>query len=202
MFKKAIITIFLVTGLASNAHALSYDFTFEGVSEGGVGSATMNIDITGNTLTLTLDNTSPTSLIESGGWNISAITGFGFNLENNVDELDFTWELTAHQANSENTMVTIGGNAQNDSTFWVQSNYNSITLDFLFRNNPDQPGQQDNSDLAYALYNEELFSDEFSSIIGNHTAFLTKAVLTMEFIDDTPILSDKRIGPGNSNNFN
>jgi hypothetical protein len=82
------------------------NFMFEGSNEGGTGSATMLVDVTGGTLTATVDNTSPVTLDDGTGENAPGITGFGFNVTNSVTLL--SWELTAFQM--DGTGVTIGGN--------------------------------------------------------------------------------------------
>lgn len=58
--KKMLIFVLLIFGFVGSAHATS--FTFYGEANDGVGSANMNIAISGNILTLTLDNTSPITL--------------------------------------------------------------------------------------------------------------------------------------------
>lgn len=181
MLRKTILTVSLIMAMALNAHALTY--TFWGEDEGGVGSATMNITITGNTLTLTLDNTSPTSLIESADWNISAITGFGFNLGNDPLPTLESWSLTAFNTGNEEVTIGRGGTeVKGNLGPWNMGDWqHGVELDYL--------SHIDNG-IANALYNPKLTEDDF--IFRGPSAYLTKAVLTMRF-DATPSLADPQL---------
>lgn len=69
----------LVCAVGSNAYALQ--FTFSGSDSGGTGSATMDISLSGTTVTAVLNNTSPTTLDSGSGVNSPGITAFGFDLD-------------------------------------------------------------------------------------------------------------------------
>lgn len=68
-------------------------FFFSGQDGGGTGSATMAIDIAGNTLTAKVNNTSPITLDSGVGANAPAITAFGFNLANSPLPGVASWNL-------------------------------------------------------------------------------------------------------------
>ena len=63
MKKQIIYIVAFLLAIPFSAHALS--FSFYGSDAGGVGSATMDINISGTTLTATLENTSPAKNILS-----------------------------------------------------------------------------------------------------------------------------------------
>jgi len=187
MFTRVIIAVFMIMGMAFNAHALTY--TFYGEDEGGVGSATMDIAITRNTLTLTLDNTSPTSLIDpdSDGWNISAITGFGFNLGNEPLPVLNSWSLTAFTTN--NDPVTMGA-SEGTNYPWslhISEKREGVTLDYLAKNDN---GSQN------ALYNPALWDEEDFSCIESSNAYLTTAVLSMTFNAEPFLATSQDLGSG------
>src|SRR5690606_2133185 len=81
-----IVTLAIGVAVAPSARAaVVHRFAFEGESSGGVGSATMDLSVQFHAaidqwvLTASINNTSPTTTAK-GGLNISAITGFGFEL--------------------------------------------------------------------------------------------------------------------------
>ena len=56
-----VVNLVLLLGLASGAQAIIYNYTFSGVTPYGTASASMVLDVTGDRLSMTLENTSPVS---------------------------------------------------------------------------------------------------------------------------------------------
>jgi len=162
------ITLFLLAFAARDAAATS--FTFYGSSAGGTGSASMTIDIVGNTLTLTLNNTSPILLDNLSGPNAPGITGFGFDLLNNPLPTLTSWSLVGQQYDGTNfSNVTIGSNAS--TLDWLLGTFQAgVWLDYL----PQVQG------VDGALYNPAAVN---SALIpgGSNSAYFTTATLTMTF---------------------
>lgn len=94
-------------------------YTFEGTSAGGVGSATMDVDINNTRILVKVNNTSPTTLIGGSGVNAPAITGFGLSFQNPNDFTLTTWDLFAF--NASKVSVCIGSSAPSCSSTnpWV-----------------------------------------------------------------------------------
>jgi hypothetical protein len=86
-------------------------YTFEGSNAGGIGSATMDVDITNTRILIKLNNTSPTTLIGGSGVNAPAITGFGLSFTNPNDFTLTTWDLFAFDAND--LSICIGDSSGN-----------------------------------------------------------------------------------------
>ena len=145
-------------------------FEFEGNDEGGTGSATMKFEVSGNTLTVTLDNTSPIENTDNS-YNLAAITGFGFNLDPDTLALD-SWTLIAFDSNGESFNL---GN-------WDMGTFlAAVTLDYLPQTGTPQVDE--------ALYNPDLLTLDPQPSFGNNTPAFTTATLTMTF-DTTPSLND------------
>jgi hypothetical protein len=161
--------------------ALAVNFSFSGSDEGGTGSATMNINIVGNTLTLLLDNTSPTSLDDNTGVNTPGITGFGFNLTDPIPGLD-SWSLTAFNTDGSGP-VTIGANVGGTGDWVMNTSVAQITLDFL-------PTAGDPAQIKGALYNPAA-TEGFGALPN----YVTTATLTMNFLS-APVLDSSQCGPG------
>lgn len=95
----------------SAAHA-GVIYNFSGVSNGGTASATMEIDIVGNTLTATINNTSPNPHPNPLNLGDPALTGFGFHFAN-ADSLSMvSWCLTVGSDN-------VGGTCAGAGTAWL-----------------------------------------------------------------------------------
>jgi hypothetical protein len=165
------ITLFLCIIFPVSAHAL---WTFEGTTEGGTGSATMDFSISGNTLTVIVNNTSPTTLNSPlNGLNAPGITGFGFNLQNDLNVV--SWELLAdNSTTSTPNFIDIGSDSGTGD--WVLGTFLAgITLDYL--------PQTDNG-IGGALYNP---AAKGSSALGATPNYFTEATLEIVF-DGDPIL--------------
>jgi hypothetical protein len=172
--------------VSAPASAATYTLTgFEGADAGGVGSASVTLDVVGNQFKWTMDNTSPTTLISGTGNNSPAITGFGFNLEDPIPGLS-SWSLTAFDADGNLTQIGGGGALGPGTGHWEMGTFQSgVRLDFL----PQTAGAPP---LDGAIYNPD------ASPPGNHTNFFTTATLVMNF-DAPPILVDPL--DGNAKNF-
>src|SRR5919106_4635568 len=95
--KKSLILLgaVITLGFATKAQAISFDFS--GSDEGGTGSATMTFDDTQfgtMQLTISVDNTSPTTLDSGSGGNAPGVTAFGFDAADPVPTLT-SWTLEA-----------------------------------------------------------------------------------------------------------
>jgi PEP-CTERM motif len=163
--------------VAAPAHA-GVTYGFGGTSQGGIGSATMEFDVVGNTLTVKIDNTSPTSLIDNSGANSPGITGFGFNLDPSTLVLG-SWSLTAFT--STNVSTTIGTSAVCSGCDWSMGTFLAgVSLDYL----PSTGGQIDG-----ALFNPLATSGLPG---GQNSVFFTTATLTMTF-NEVPSLNDSDV---------
>ena len=95
--KRTMLTILgiLVCMLAAGSQAGATLFTFEGQDEGGIGSATMDLLVSGNTLTATVNNTSPIFCLDpnSDKPNTPGIVAFGFDVDNDPLPDISSWKL-------------------------------------------------------------------------------------------------------------
>ena len=149
---------------------LAAPFTFSGSDVGGTGSAFVDISVSGNTLTWTMDNTSPITLDNGTGVNAPGIVGFGFNLANMPTLL--SWTLTAFTDAAQTTAAIIG----DDSGIfdWKMGTFqNGVTLDFL-------PQIQN---IKGAIYNPAAPAVALAAPPN----YFSSAVLTMQF-DGMPVL--------------
>jgi hypothetical protein len=173
-------SVILIFGLASNAGAIP----FYGFDEGGMGSADMVISTDGNTLTATLDNTSPVELDDGDdgdGGNSPGIAAFGFSLD--PDELSWTsWTLTALSSDDFQTPIRIGSDM--DGGPWeMDTSFKGITLDYIFNI----------KGMDRALYNPDAFSDPNNTLPGRKKdVYFTTAELTMVF-DQEPSLNTEEL---------
>ena len=155
---------FLLLVLPVVAQAMS--FTFEGTANNGIGSATLDFDISadGKIWKVYIDNTSPTTLISGPGDNISAITGFGWDVDDGSASA-FTWTLAAEDEHSTLQDISGSWNVGPGST-------GSVVLDVFAQNN---------SGTAAALYNPAWAASP--STLGNTNPFFTTAILTVNYTE-------------------
>jgi hypothetical protein len=150
-------------------------FTFSGSDEGGTGSATLDISITGNTLTAILNNTSPVDLDGgSDGGNSPGISIFGFDRD--PDSLTLgDWMLT------DSTVTTIGDqNGTLDWTMAVDKKLKGVKREYQVNNGGIADG---------ALFNPLAVGDTNNTLPGGvNDVYFTTATLTMEFSRGTPTL--------------
>src|SRR5512133_209748 len=140
--KKFILAIMMFLIATASSYATTYNFS--GTSAGGIGSATMDISISDTTLTMLLDNTSPTTPISGTGFNSPGITGFGFNLDPNNTMV--SWELSAFSTQSALTPILIGSSVTPNDYLWkLCTTQAGVTLDYLTRI----------KDVKGALYNPD-----------------------------------------------
>ncbi|MBI5207371.1 MAG: hypothetical protein HY934_06215 [Candidatus Firestonebacteria bacterium] len=182
MKKILIIFIYLIIVFSYNTDISAYSFTFYDESNGGAASAEMNINIIGNTMFLTLNNTSSPQLLNGSGENSPGITKFGFDLLNyNFVSLQ-TWSLEAYKINNQTTeFVVIGGNPALGLNKWrmfEDEKINGISLDYLpsVYNNGGNSGGIDG-----ALYNPEILDYGNTIPNGSNSYFFTTSFLTMNF---------------------
>ncbi len=171
--KKLIIAAIMFVASAVSSFATTYNFS--GIDNGGLGSATMDISISGNTLTMILKNTSPTTLVDGSGINAPGITGFGFNLDSNNSVTN--WLLTAYASQSATTPITIGSSINTSSYKWkLGTTQAGVTMDYL----------NYLKDIKGALYNPAATQG-----LSAKPNYFTDAILTMTFasapvLDPTP----------------
>lgn len=171
--KKQIIA--LLTGVifmmaVGSASATIYYFSgTAGTAPGTVtGSATMDLTISGKTLTLLLNNTSPYPT----GYSAPAITGFGFSFEGT--EKLISSSFTAYSGVSHATQIDLF-----ESKYWaIGTTQASVTLDYL----PQISG------MKGALYNPAAYDGLAAS-----PNYFTTATLTMTFEDNIGALTEEYV---------
>jgi hypothetical protein len=146
----------------------------------------ISIDDATNVLTLSVLNTSPTTLNDGTGVNAPGIDGFGFNL--NPDQSWSSWSLTAYAVSGDHTGVTpvvIGSSADATLPWGLAESQNNqgIIIDY----NPNNGNGVDE-----ALYNPAATSGIPG---GSNTAYYTEAVFTIAF-DALPVLAEESCGSG------
>lgn len=157
-----------------SSHATLFSFGPD-CDEGGCGTAEMDISISGNTLTLLLDNTSPITLDDGTGINTPGITAFGFNVAEPTPTIS-SWTLTAFNIDGSGP-VTIGD--QTNTLDWVMTSTQAgVNLDFL-------PSAGDPANIEGALYNP-LATAGF----GTTPNYESEAKLVIIF-DSAPILAEE-----------
>ncbi|MBC2744801.1 MAG: PEP-CTERM sorting domain-containing protein [Desulfosarcina sp.] len=157
--------IFAMALGATNIYAVS--FTFEGKDEGGTGSAIMDITFVDNLLTLTLNNTSPVELDDGTGPNTPGISGFGFDINPDMDYS--SWSLWAFDINSSATELTNVWELSEDT------GPGSLEFDYY----PESDSQND--DVDEALFNPSALSVDNNLPAGSNTNYFTTATLSMYF---------------------
>jgi hypothetical protein len=163
------VAIFCMVAVAASAQT----FTFSGTTKGGTGSALMDFVLSGNTLTITLDNTSPIYYTDNGNqqFNTPGITGFGFDLNNTLLPAIVSWQLEAF--GGDKTGVIVGG-ASSTGDWGMGSTMAGVSLDYF----PQTSGQN----IQGALYNP-LALGGFSALPN----YFTTAELRMTF-SATPVI--------------
>ena len=186
--KKLVILFACVVVLqfgATDAAALSY--TFSGIDEGGTGSATMDIDVAGALLTITLDNTSPVLLNDETGPNSPGIVAFGFNVTNNPLPTVTDWSLTALMSESDSiggytsSLVTLGGAPAAGLDIWeilIDDKLEGVELDYFAAN------QNGATNVDGGLFNPDIIGQPDNIPGGNNEAYYTTAILMMTFSAD------------------
>jgi hypothetical protein len=187
------ITLFLCIIFPASAGAVDYSYDFIGSTNGGTGTATMDITINTNQLIIDLYNTSPTSLDSPlVGSNAPGIIAFGINLQD-PDPAITSWTLYANDA--DGNPAFIGDNAGISTEDWVLSTFlgGSINLDIL----PKTEGQN----VKGALYNPDADTG-----FGAEPNYFTKATLTVNFANqpifeydpdkDSPFVRMLNVGEG------
>lgn len=162
-----VIFLIVLVGLTRGSHAAM--FLFEGTDMGGTGSATMDISVSGNRVTVTVNNDSPTVLDDGTGYNAPGITAFGFDLDN-IGTLSWTsWTLKAYD--------TLGGSLNPvDNEYWglaQDGNTDGIRVDYAVYTTNGSKG---------ALYNPSVAPWESKDdVLGGLPRYFTEATLIIEF---------------------
>ncbi len=175
--RRLLATAALVIPLGSHATLFSFGPLCD---ESGCGTAEMDISILGNTLTMLLDNTSPTTLDDGTGINTPGITGFGFNVADPTPTIS-GWSMTAFNTDGSGP-VTIDD--QTGTGAWVMNTFvGGVSLDFL-------PTAGVHAQIKGALYNP-------SATTGLAAApnYETGATLVIDFTS-APVLNEEGCGGG------
>jgi len=163
-----LIVIFTLLGMYIPADALFY--TFSGEDQAGIGSATMDVTISGNQLSIVINNTSPIRRTDGKLFNSPSIDGVGFNLGDLTKDDVTTWSLSAYPTQASSTTLLIGGTSSSIKAW----------------NFGDIPGEIFNIELTNGsgvqggLYNPAIFGGQASG------AYYTTATLTMVFDQAIP----------------
>jgi len=182
--KKLLISVvgLLVSfALAASANALSYQFS--GDAYGGIASATMEVTITGNQVTIAIDNTSPRKTNDALSYNSPAINGFGFNLGSLVKPSE--WVLSARKT-SAGDISTISGSATGTKGLWDYGTNPAASLNFMF---------------TTGYYIQGYLLNPVAGPSGLGGPFYTTAILTMTFNQNVegftdPLISFTNVGTG------
>jgi hypothetical protein len=169
-----LMTVFLfLCSFSIPAHAMPIPFAFYAITDDGQaeGSANMVIDITGTTLSATIDNTSPLLSLTNPAYDIApGITGFGIDLD--PDSLGLTtWSLWAET--STGGPVLLGDNDANATDWIMNTSIGGVSLDYL----PTTSG----SNIQGALYNPAAVGSSALAALPN---YFTTATLSMVFDKD------------------
>lgn len=172
---KAICIALCVFAGSSQAAVL---YSFSGVDEGGTASATMLLDIVGNTLTATINNTSPNPNPNPDDLGDPALTGFGFRFSNAGSLSMTSWCLSAGATN-------IGGTCAGSTNAWLFETgmIDGVDIDF---------GAETDKGIKGGLY--ALGADD----LGGPPHYFGEAIFTVVF-NTTPTL-EALFGPGCSGN--
>ncbi len=174
------LSLFLALGLSTQVQAES--FTFSGSANGGTGSATMDVTISGNQVTAVVENTSPILMDDGISDNTPGITAIGLNLE--PDTLVLTsWTLHALDSTGSITLIADGTAGQD----WeMQMTQAGVSLDYL----PGTGGQIDG-----ALFNPDLMG---SGALpgGQNDVWFTTATLVLNFDSAISGLGSENCGSG------
>jgi hypothetical protein len=178
-FLFIIILIFFAIKPATS-DALHYEFS--GPDTLYITSAAMDVTVSGNQLTIIINNTSPRRTTDFHV-NSPAINGFGFNLVS-LGMVDITaWSLSAYQSPSSSTTIAIGGSSTGTSSAWYFGSIPGESLGFILAS-------------SYAPQGYLLSPNAIANLAG---PYYTSATLTMTFgkeISDftSPVISFKNAG--------
>jgi hypothetical protein len=165
-FISMAIIVIVIASSSLPADALFYQFS--GSDKGGIGSGTMDVSISGNQLTIIINNTSPYRNIDNSPWNAPALDGIGFNLGGLTKTDLSSWSLWVYSNKANTTSVLIGGTGSVIGA-WGFGNLPGETFDIELTNGPGVPN---------ALYNP--------AVVGGTAQgpYYTTATLTMFFNQD------------------
>lgn len=152
------------------------DFSFSYVDPDGWDSTgLMTIDVSGDTMTVTVDNTSSTMF--DGKVMAPGITGFGFDIIEPLSQAVSDWTLEADIDGSGNTMaIAEMTGLNNDWNLLFNENFNGITVDYTANTNDGVKG---------ALYNPDVINeDNYMDALGGPPRYFTTATLSLTFDAD------------------
>ena len=168
-----IIFTIVFMGLTAGSHAAM--FFFEGTDMGGTGSASMDISVSGNLVTVRVNNDSPTVLDDGTGYNAPGITAFGFDLDEAGMVNSTSWSLKAYDTEGGSLKPVADG-------YWGLAqggNTDGITVDYAVYTTNGSKG---------ALYNSTVAEwDSEDDVLGGPPRYFTEAIWTIAF-DGEPIL--------------
>jgi hypothetical protein len=176
--------------MATTASEAAIVYSFSGEDAGGIGSATMTIDFTSNSMLVHIKNTSPTSLVGGGGVNAPGITGFGFNFTN-ANPVDITsWDLFA-ASTPTGSLGQIGGSAiacdENNAPWVFNDSIAGVQIDFgVSASNCKGNGVQ----IKGALYDPDAPSSALAALPNFFTPDPDGALLRIFFASVPPIIDD------------
>jgi hypothetical protein len=134
--KELVLSIFIfIVFVVNPATSDALQYQFSGSDTTYITSATMDVTVSGNQLTIILNNTSPrrTTGIEPSHLNSPGINGFGFNLGSLATANVTAWSLTAYQYPLSSTSSVIGGSSTGASSAWFYGSIPSFkSLSFIF----------------------------------------------------------------------
>ena len=167
-FISMVIIVIAIVSSSLPADALVYQFS--GSDKGGIGSGTMDVSISGNQLTIIINNTSPYRNIDNSPWNAPALDGIGFNLGGLTNTDLSSWSLWAYSNKANTTSLLIGGSGSVIGA-WGFGNIPGETFNIELTNG---------SGVQSALYNP--------AVVGGTGPgpYYTTATLTMFFNQNIP----------------
>jgi hypothetical protein len=165
-----VVCLLVPCALPVNSQALT--FSYQGDASNGNVSATLDINITGNTLVATLNNNSPAATTSFPS-NAPTITGFGFNLSYG-QLLSYRLDAYSDRSNTKSVLLTemLANSSPNNESWWKRSNAGLGNTAFITTTLNSQ---------TYGLYSPLTLVNQSPSM------YFTQAVLTMEF-DSAPEL--------------
>jgi len=164
----------LIAALSCTQAAQAGSYVFSGTDAGGTGSATVDFDFSGNVVTITVNNTSPTLLDDLSGDNAPGITGLGFDFLTNGSLT--SWRMDAEDANGGPVQINDTSNFGVDggSDWWTLSNPGNFGGPWTFDYVPET-GQ-----IKGALYNPDAVGSSALAALPN---YFTTATLLLTFDD-------------------
>lgn len=172
----------VVCVLAVGSQAGATLFTFEGQDEGGIGSATMDLLVSGNTLQATVNNTSPIFCLDpdSNEPNTPGIVAFGFDVVNDPLPGISNWSMTAYAHDGDTFTLEDIAQPSGKWDLLIDGKLEGIEVDYIPNNS------EGDTNIDGALYNP-LAVGSTGLPGGSNTVYYTTAILEIVF-DSGPLL--------------